>query len=824
MPASGQSSRAHASAQEAGFAAGTWIHTARGLVPIEDIQVGDLVMTTPQGDGDRAYQAVSKLLVQNFRPVMLMRVDYHVRNGGASEYIIATADQGFFARKALAPTSQTEPAQSPQWTGLADLAASDAVELLTGDAATVGGVDALYFSGTPGIAIAPRSHTQWSDGGWAVDLGARPIAVNAVTGFPCSQVTSPCVLVTVYQLEVQGSGTYYVGKVGLQVRGSGQAAVPRASLSPRVRKLMARVAEQGEPLADLHLDDMGIPQYLAQLPADEASHAAISVPNRLKIEHLDALARAPAMLLQQGRVVWGHTVRANDDLLEEGECGNLGAVLYDPSGRLKPAALRPLALELAEHFGGELIAAALRPQEFRLDEQFCGEWACPIAMPVPQPHGPNALMVTGLYFDRKHLPNGMLVLDYYPLLISDGHPGVAMLLPSRWWPQAYRSAWDAPMRARLRGEWDDYWYYLAHDRSDQDAQQLQDSMASIQHYAHHGIDDACIALLTKLGSPGFQPTMKPAPLEWEWELDAHLDSLAEVYVTDVERARARGSPLLVGPARQAFAMRYMAQMLGLHRLMLQPLRGYQATHGAFYADEIQYVALGLVVGCEEPALRMARMLCAAWQHPHIYSLVRPQVRAIYMVLAQHMKLPIPVLNACRDAPRLDALLDGNCWLHLEAGALAPLLEAACMEHTETAADGPFRGLPIALVLMLKLRAQQGRHNPRLVHPLLASPLGDWPTAVQLEAVFDPLLRAVRKRLAAHAYDEDAIEAAVIHGQPLAVPAALGRPARLADRMPVHTAAQSTTQKAFRFAWSSLGHCAALVRTAWQRIRLTARSR
>jgi hypothetical protein len=42
-----------------GFCAGTLIHTDQGLVPIQDIKVGDLVLSKPESDeGEICYQPV----------------------------------------------------------------------------------------------------------------------------------------------------------------------------------------------------------------------------------------------------------------------------------------------------------------------------------------------------------------------------------------------------------------------------------------------------------------------------------------------------------------------------------------------------------------------------------------------------------------------------------------------------------------------------------------------------------------------------------------------------------------------------------------------
>jgi hypothetical protein len=45
--------------QEQGFVAGTLVHTDKGLVPIEQIKVGDMVLSKPEsGQGELAYKPV----------------------------------------------------------------------------------------------------------------------------------------------------------------------------------------------------------------------------------------------------------------------------------------------------------------------------------------------------------------------------------------------------------------------------------------------------------------------------------------------------------------------------------------------------------------------------------------------------------------------------------------------------------------------------------------------------------------------------------------------------------------------------------------------
>ncbi|HLA34882.1 MAG TPA: hypothetical protein VJ001_08460 [Rhodocyclaceae bacterium] len=539
--------------------------------------------------------------------------------------------------------------------------------------------------------------------------------------------------------------------------------------------------EQHDPFENIRLDQIDIRQCVESLSASETAYLDVPMPGWVHGDELRSLFRRMPTLLRTGRVVWGYLVQANRLLFERGEHGHPGEVLYDPAGKLGPSALKSVAhrlFELRSQLEALRAGGPLQPDMLRLAEHFESEIARAFALPVPQQISPDGLLVSTTYFERPHLPFGMLVASFFPLLVSDRYPGEVMVLPSRWWPQALLEMWSDLDRATRRADWEAAWAKLALERNEEDEQYRQARLAAIRGYVAHGIEDARIVELTDLGLPGFKPDCMPPPLEWEWELEGDLSSLAEQYTNDVERARARGQPLIVERARLAFATRYIAQMIGLHRLMLCRQRGCDPEHFRIWADEIQYVALGLVVGCEQSALRMARILCAAWQHPQVYiDFVRPEVRAIFIVLAHHLDVSLPPLTAVKETPKLNALLAEDCWLRADAATLAPLIEAACEEHTEHAPDGPFRGLPIALVLMFKLRAQHGLENPAISHKILASPLGAWAKSATFDAALDPLLFSALARLSAHAYDEDAIEAAVIRRETLAVPIELGRPAR-----------------------------------------------
>lgn len=565
--------------------------------------------------------------------------------------------------------------------------------------------------------------------------------------------------------------------------------------------LAARIAEQaaaaypapGDPFADVGFDTIDVAAGIAALPPDQADYAQVAMPWWAEDDALAELFGDIPSLLREGRVVWGQLVQANADLFETGHDDGLpGDVLYDPAGRLTPTDLAPIARSLfASRQQIEALRAADPPQaeRLRLAEHFENEMSRARALRVPPGDAHGELLVSTTYFVRRHLPTQTLMLSYFPLLILDRRPGSVIVLPSRWWPSAVLDMWSRVRRERTRAAWQQAWEKLAAGgRDEEDERHWQGGLESIRNYARRGVSDEdvrpWVSIVNADGSRrdrytgNFGPDTEPAPREWEWGLGGTLASLAEAQTRDLERLRARGQPLDVGLARLAYAMRHTAQMIDLHTRLLDGRRGCDPEGGiGIDSDEIQWAALGLVAGCEQPALHTARVLCATWQHRQLHrEFIRPEVRAIFILMARQLGIPLPDLVPFKPLPALEALIDADRWLHPDAGALAPRVEAACIEHTEEAPEGPFRGLPIAICLLFKLRAMRGLANPAVTHPLLAVPLGDWAAPVDFDACLDPLLRAVRDRLKRHGFDEAAIAAAVIDGTPLEAPPAFARPA------------------------------------------------
>ncbi len=216
------------------------MHTVNGLRPIEQIRVGDWVLSKPESDGEKSYKPVTTTIEHDFAQVLVLQFcvnrgprDLHTINrvydmdtnigqgrahgvSGSGEDIVVTLDNPFFVKKYNAHrVALSDPDTVPQWTKIELLSNEDEIETFDDTTASVYRVDWLRHAGTPGIGYIPDEYWRFSEGGWIVDLHARPIKAEFVERAPCLENNSPRVLVPIYHLEVQDNHTYYVGRAGL---------------------------------------------------------------------------------------------------------------------------------------------------------------------------------------------------------------------------------------------------------------------------------------------------------------------------------------------------------------------------------------------------------------------------------------------------------------------------------------------------------------------------------------------------------------------------------------------------------------------------------
>ncbi len=186
------------------LAAGTLIHTRNGLVRIENIRVGDLVLSQPEFEGELAYRAVLNTMVNFGKSVYA--VEYAHGADHNSHFLIASHDHPFWI-------------EGQEWTAAESLRAGQLLQLADGSAAVIRGAAPIFTTQIPDVGVARDSNSGWEV---ALDLGQDEITVIDPNQFHLPVLERDQEFGSqVFNFEVDGFHTYYVGELGVWVHNSG---------------------------------------------------------------------------------------------------------------------------------------------------------------------------------------------------------------------------------------------------------------------------------------------------------------------------------------------------------------------------------------------------------------------------------------------------------------------------------------------------------------------------------------------------------------------------------------------------------------------------
>jgi hypothetical protein len=166
-----------------------------------------------------------------------------------------------------------------------------------------------------------------------------------------------------------------------------------------------------------------------------ARQVEIDEPPWARSDDLHYLFDNARALLHEGRVVWGALVQVNLDLFDAAGqfAGAPGEVLYDPTGRVPREDLAEMADKVFALKGQEFQDPALA----HFSRYLTDEKVRVFGLDFPAPILPCPLKVSSTWFQRAHLPGGVISDKLIPLLISDAHPGAVLPLPALFRPGAY---------------------------------------------------------------------------------------------------------------------------------------------------------------------------------------------------------------------------------------------------------------------------------------------------------------------------------------------------------------------------------------------------
>lgn len=227
------------------FAAGTLVHTRDGLKPIQDIKIGDYVLSKPEsGDGETAYKRVVNTF--EFQNKEVWYVEYisidktskYSGNPGV-EVLIVTPNHPFLV---LGVQNIKQPAlcdyyERPLWKSVEQLKSFEVVLLNNGDLAKISGTAPIKKTSTPGLGWHQAQYGGEHDKPLDLDghyVHFEDINVRADITFRAQAHYNDdalnelgdyeSYLATVHNIEVEDYHTYFVGEMGVWVQQLGLLA------------------------------------------------------------------------------------------------------------------------------------------------------------------------------------------------------------------------------------------------------------------------------------------------------------------------------------------------------------------------------------------------------------------------------------------------------------------------------------------------------------------------------------------------------------------------------------------------------------------------
>jgi hypothetical protein len=321
-------------------------------------------------------------------------------------------------------------------------------------------------------------------------------------------------------------------------------------------------------------------------------------------------------------------------------------------------------------------------------------------------------------------------------------------------------------RPGIASQWKKSWERVARNQHDLIHSNRPGQTQSLEEYVLRGITDAEIQAAKEIPSSEVNP---PRAL---WE-STYLSSPMEgalFYPEEFERSSLDSGVFASDIAARCFAANYTGQMINFYRHELFPLRFNGRNRKGLHLSSTAFSALGFIVGCNERAIRLARMQLAGHRKGYFDDKIYyPLFNFILRLFADYLNEPAPVLEGeTLKEPIFNALFD--IWRHPDPEALTHVALAACDYHTHRCKPGNAKNFyefengrwtrtPFEILLMFKMRQKLGLQNPVLDHPLMNTALGVLPAETPFES--DELVARVRARMFTEGYDEDAIYQMVI---------------------------------------------------------------
>lgn len=192
----------------AGFIKGTLVHTKDGLKRIEDIKVGDYVLAeSDDGSGNQCFKVVLNTFVYANQPLRAIR--FHDEERDRAYVLYVTGNQQFWC-------------EGINWTKAEEIYKRRQLRKWRGEAGYAISQDPVYRTKQEGVGWVQEISDVEESWGFRFDFStSTPIRPDGQEHFLDPEIyrsDNPYLKTDVYNIEVEGHHTYYVGQSGVLIR------------------------------------------------------------------------------------------------------------------------------------------------------------------------------------------------------------------------------------------------------------------------------------------------------------------------------------------------------------------------------------------------------------------------------------------------------------------------------------------------------------------------------------------------------------------------------------------------------------------------------
>jgi hypothetical protein len=173
---------------------------------------------------------------------------------------------------------------------------------------------------------------------------------------------------------------------------------------------------------------------------DRSRYLSIQAPLWARKDNMQTFFKNHDRLIQQGNLVWGNVVQANNNLFAPGQISYPADVVYAANQvpDFEPEILREIANKIYTLKGTQPTNAVL----LQVANHLTNEYDRAFGLFVPSSFALNIpCEISTIFVARQHLPNGYLSRLLVPLILNPAQPKIATILPARYWPSAMVDWW-----------------------------------------------------------------------------------------------------------------------------------------------------------------------------------------------------------------------------------------------------------------------------------------------------------------------------------------------------------------------------------------------